>query len=367
MALLIACLQYGGTEIQTLRTARALISLGYQVRVFCLFDWNEGVRRLFEAAGADVACLELENRRNYPAILWRLARCLREFAPHFAHVQYIAPGLLSVVAARVARVPRLIITIHQLGTPCSWFEHLLFRTATRLADLTICVSQAVEKSWFGSGKWRRSLLPSAGHHTVVYNCVERTSCDGRQPSGNGFTIGYVGRIRTEKGVDILVRAAAWLQEKGHEFQVVVAGDGPQREECQSLAGRLGVADRFVWLGAVPPERLGEIYRSFHVLVAPSRLEGFGLVAAEAMMHGVPVVAARTGGLPELVEHEVTGLLFQPDDPEDLAKAIVRIWRHAEFAADCSARGRAFIAAQMSEGNFRLRIGECYRALQVEAR
>lgn len=367
VALLVACLQHGGTEIQTLHTARALILLGYQVKVFCLFDWHDRVRRLFEEVGAEVECLELKHRRNYPAILWRVSRSLRKFAPQFAHVQYIAPGLLSVLASRLAGVPRVLITIHQLGTPCSWFEHFLFRTATRLADLTICVSKAVEKSWFEHGAAGRRLLPGPGRRTVIYNCVERASCDGRPPAMSIFTIGYAGRIRAEKGLDILVRAAARLKRQGFEFRVVVAGDGPQRLECKELAGQLRVADRFVWLGAVAPDKLREIYRSFHVLVAPSRLEGFGLVAAEAMMHGVPVVAARTGGLTELVEHEVTGLLFQPEDPEDLAKAVLRIWRDPKLACDCSTRGQAFITAQMAQEVYWSRLGECYRALEAGAK
>ncbi len=368
VALIIACLQRGGTEIQTLHTARTLISLGYEVRVVCLFDWDEGVLRLFEEAGADVKCLGLKSRRNYPAILWALVRALRRFAPRFAHVQYIAPGLLSVVAARLARTPRVLITVHQLGTPCNRFEHLLFRIATRLADRTICVSRAVEDSWFGGGAAEKWRILEPGPRVVIHNCVEAADAEARSGTDAGvFTIGYAGRIRVEKGVDILVRAAAWLKAQGHEFRVVVAGDGPQREECETLAQRLGVAQRFVWLGAVAPERLGEIYRSFDVLVVPSRLEGFGLVAAEAMMHGVPVAAARIGGLAELVEHGVTGLLFQPEDPEELAKAILCIRRDAKLAAECAVRGREFIAAQMSAERYRGRLAECYSALAAEAR
>jgi len=354
--------------MQTLETARALLEHGFEVQVLCLFDWDPKVRRLFEESGAAVECLECPNRRNLPAVLIRLSRRLRALKPHVVHVQYIAPGLLSVLAARLAGVRRVLITVHQVGAVCTWFEHLLFRTATRLADITICVSRAVEHSWFERNGVTWKVLPKPGPRMVIYNCAGAELDPGRTPRARSgiFTIGYVGRIRAEKGVDVLVRAAAKLAAQGLEFRIVVAGDGPQRAECENLARHLGVAQRFDWLGTVERQQLPELYRSFDVVAVPSRWEGFGLVAAEAMLHGAPVVAARTGGLPEIIEDGATGLLFEPGDEAGLATALRRIQEDPVLAANCAARAGARAARWFSPAAYRAQLACCYDSFGVDA-
>lgn len=363
--LVIACLHQGGTEMQTLNTARVLVELGYEVGVICLFEWDASIREAFETGGVTVHCLELPSLRNFPHILGRVCLQIRAIAPSFVHVQYIAPGLLSVIAARLACAPRVLVTVHQEGARCSWFEHLLFRIATRLSHMTIFVSREAEASWLQPRRINR-WLPQPGLRTVIHNCVDftpvaRPHCSSER---DVWTIGYVGRIRQEKGLDILLRALSLLKPMQKEVRIVVAGDGPQRAECQNLAFRLGLSSRIEWLGLVNSDKLPELYCQFDVLVVPSRSEGFGLVAAEGMMYGVPVVAARVGGLKEIIDDGITGLLFVPEDERDLAHKLETLAADDVLADQLGAAGQKLASQSFSRDAYSASLHRVYAAFGV---
>lgn len=140
------------------------------------------------------------------------------------------------------------------------------------------------------------------------------------PEGRGFRVGYVGRLTAQKGVDVLLRAAAGAAGPG--WEVVVAGDGPERGRLRSLAAAEGVPAAF--LGSVAHDELGALYRSLDVVVVPSvetpgLVEQFGRVAVEAMASGVAVVASATGALPEVVGD--AAVLVPPGDVDALAAAL----------------------------------------------
>jgi glycosyltransferase involved in cell wall biosynthesis len=133
---------------------------------------------------------------------------------------------------------------------------------------------------------------------------------------------YVGRLSPEKGVDVLADAAARLP-------LVVVGDGPLRHLFPAA------------VGFVAPAQVGEYYRRAAVAVFPSRREGYGVAAREAMAYGRPVVATAVGGLTDAVEHEVTGLLVEPGDATALRRALERL------LADAALRRRLGTAARTS--------------------
>jgi glycosyltransferase involved in cell wall biosynthesis len=144
--------------------------------------------------------------------------------------------------------------------------------------------------------------------------------------------------------------------------LVIVGDGPEAPECKGLAASLGIESLIDWRPFVSPGRLAEVYRSFDVLVVPSRLEGFGLVAAEAMAQGVPVVAANVGGLPEVVEDGVTGLLFAPGNPADLADKLSAVLSDLAWARSLGAAGAQSVRLRFSVRAYRARIAELYRSI-----
>jgi glycosyltransferase involved in cell wall biosynthesis len=151
---------------------------------------------------------------------------------------------------------------------------------------------------------------------------------------------FVGRLSPQKGVATLLAAFAGLTTPG--ARLVLVGDGPDRDDLERQARRLGVRDRIHVTGFVPHSRIPAVLASADLLVLPSVYEEFGTVLVEAMQVGLPAVASRVGGIPEVVEDGVTGLLVPPGDPRSLAAAIDRVLGDPELAQRLggSARRRA---------------------------
>src|SRR4029077_4031681 len=141
----------------------------------------------------------------------------------------------------------------------------------------------------------------------------------------------LGRLVAEKGFDSAMTAFALVRNRLPSARLVIAGDGPERSKLQQQTIELGLADSVEFVGSVPPETAAHLIDEATLVVMPSRLEGFGLVALEAALMARPVVAARVGGLPEVVLHEQTGLLVEHEDHEDLAEAITLLLDHPRTA------------------------------------
>ena len=143
-----------------------------------------------------------------------------------------------------------------------------------------------------------------------------------------------------KGIRFLIEAAAKLTPRFPELRVVVAGDGFERPELIRLAETLGISDRVTFLGWVPNSDLPPYYRGAAISVIPSLEEGFGIPAAEAMGCETPVVASDAGGLPEVVEHGVTGLIVPRGDSAALADAMGTLLADPARRAEMGRAGRA---------------------------
>jgi len=140
---------------------------------------------------------------------------------------------------------------------------------------------------------------------------------------------FVGRLAPQKGVGTLVEAAGLLEHPS--AQVLLVGDGPQRKALEREAKRLGVGDRLRFEGFVAHDQLPAAMAHADVLVLPSLYEELGTVLLEAMQAALPIVASKTGGIPDVIEDGVNGLLVPPGDPEALARAIDRIFSDGDLA------------------------------------
>ncbi|HST68366.1 MAG TPA: glycosyltransferase [Solirubrobacterales bacterium] len=149
------------------------------------------------------------------------------------------------------------------------------------------------------------------------------------------TVGFVGRISPEKGIDVALRALARLCDEGLEVHLQIAGAGPKdhRRELEALAAELGIAGHVTFLGPLDVAGLKRFYAELHALVVPSVWEEpAGLVLVEGALAGVPLVASRVGGIPEIVRDPDEALLCPPGDPEALAAALRRTLTEPEETA-----------------------------------
>ena len=150
-----------------------------------------------------------------------------------------------------------------------------------------------------------------------------------------FTLGLVSRLEHIKGMDLVVPAFAEVRKRFPDVQLLVVGDGSLRAAMEQQAMALGCDDAVTWAGRQPQEKLSQYYSRMDIVLMPSRSEGFGLTAIEAMAHGCVVVASDIGGLPEVVRDGVCGLLHRSEDVKDMAEKICRLLGNPELYSSLS--------------------------------
>ena len=158
--------------------------------------------------------------------------------------------------------------------------------------------------------------------------------------GTPLRIGFAGKLIPRKGVDELVRAVSLLPRE-REWSLTVVGDGPLRASLEGLAGKSGVADRIHFHGFANASEMPKLLAGFDVVVVPSRLDMRALVTIEAMSAGAAVVvsdATAVWGDGDLIEHGVTGLVYESGDPAALARQLSQLLNRPALLATVQARG-----------------------------
>lgn len=353
-----------GTELQTLALAKALREQGWRVAVCCYYDYDNSTLGAFRDARVELILLDMERNQGIIKLISRLRKLFEKLLPDVVHVQYMIRGLAAIIAARLASVPRVFATVHHPGRVYGWKQKALFRLATILATRFFCNSRSVEESWFGhSTIFDPSHPDSQSKHATIYNAVamkelppaeaERDSAQLRAQLGLGShpVIGMIGRVSGEKGHKALISAFPIILQAVPEAVLLVIGTGPDLPEIKRIAEARGLLKSIIWMDRLPQEKLFNYYRIMDVVVVPSLLEGFGLVAAEASGAGRPVVASDIDGLREVIEDGATGLLVSPDNCEALANAVIKILKDKEFANRLGDNGRQRVKELFSYDRF----------------
>lgn len=255
----------------------------------------------------------------------------------------IAVVPIALAAARRYRVP-LVLTVHSSLThtltvsgPRSgalkviggWWERAGVRQASAVITLTSRLARLLTAA--GIPDARVHVIPS-GVRSALFDAAKTR--DRPEPSAPHAL--FLGRLHRQKGVDLLLRAFTEVPCGTLDL----AGDGPERAQLEQLAAELGLTDRVRFLGFVPHDSVPDLLHEADVLVLPSEYEELGTAIVEAMYSGLPVVATRTGGVPELVAHGVNGLLVPPSDAIALAGALRRMLADRDLARRFGERGRA---------------------------
>jgi glycosyltransferase involved in cell wall biosynthesis len=242
-----------------------------------------------------------------------------------AHVA-LPGGFAAVLAGQWMRRPT-IITEHRgpfsalMRTPRDRFK---VRYALERANAVIAVSSALADQMRSYGIERPIR--------VVPNVVDMDRFRVETPLrlvGAPFRLLFAGILRDHnKNLPLLLRSLARLTDGGGDYRLTIVGDGEVRRECEEMAYELGIAENCHFRGALAPDALASEMSKCDLFVLPSRAETFGVVAAEAMAAGRPVVATRSGGPEDFVAPE-TGILVPSDDEEAMAEAIREVCAHLD--------------------------------------
>ncbi len=242
-----------------------------------------------------------------------LFRLLKELNIHIVHTHNISSEVYSRIAGMMAQTP--IIVFHQHGAPTELqLKVKSLDLLLRKPDKIIAVSHDTKKML------QEELKISQDKIDVVYNGIQESPNDF--PVTEGSTIFTVCRLVPEKGLRYLIDAMTSVKEKIPDVKLLIIGDGPSRGELekQAIKNSLGETVSFVGFQQFPEKN----YDKYDIFVLPSLEEGFGLALIEAMSYGKPVIATRTGGIPEIIEDGVNGILVPPKDHKALANALVSL-------------------------------------------
>jgi len=273
----------------------------------------------------------------FPLALVELVRFLRKHRFGVVNVHYPADTAAYLALCRRILPFNLVTSIHGAEV----FPGGGAARPSRLLRLLLAASdRIITPSRAACGAFVQAF-PRLNAKTVwVHNGVDPAELAdaASQPAPAGRYILTVSACKEQKGLDVLVRAAALLPRSDPEVRTVIVGEGHLRESLEELAVALGVRDRIDFLGRTNRRQVSALLRGCEVFVLPSRFETFGIALVEALACGKPVVATRVGGIPEIVEHCRTGLLVEPDRPEALAAALGELLRNRELRQRLAARG-----------------------------
>jgi glycosyltransferase involved in cell wall biosynthesis len=343
--LVVTLAETGGAQTYVRALASALAG-SYDVTVAA---HGEGpLRRALETAGATFVPLRQMRREvglRDPAALVELVLLMRRLRPHIVHASSSKAGVLGRLAAWLTRVPIRMFTVHGWAfTSHAGARSRLYRLAERimrpLTTLTICVSESERTA----GLAARTC--DAERSVVIRTGIAAASVPRARPADGGPTIVAVGRLQAPKDAVSLIRALALLRGP---FRATLVGSGPDRRAVEEELLRCGLAGSILLAG----ERrdVPQILASSSIFVLSSRAEALPVSVLEAMAAGLPVVATRVGGVPELVVDGETGLLVPPADPRALAAALQRLLDEPELRARLGAAGRARVEKQFALDSF----------------
>jgi len=352
---LVEALGTGGLERVVASLSRHARSRGIEVEVLSAVRGGN-VAAEMEAGGLPVRILGATGYR--PGDILKTVRALKNFAPDVVHSHGHFAGVLARAAAWWAGVPIVLHHLHTIDTTLGAKHRGLERLLARVTWRVLCCTRAVATHAVDD------LGVPEGILVVVPNGIEPAPASGAPailarigPPGTPV-VGCLGSLNPHKGQAVLLRALEHFPPEHVLPTVVFIGDGPGRAALESLAATLPRRPRILFLG----ERLDAraLLPAFDLLVVPSvAREGFSLAAIEAMDAGIPVVASRVGGLPEVVDEGRTGILVPPDDPAALAGAVMALLDRPERRRLLGAEGRRQVESRFRAEAMGRRIESLY--------
>jgi len=331
----------GGVEVVVQGLARSLADRGDRVEV--MTQGPAGTSLEAEGSVHRLPFHEALSSRD-PSVVAslgaRVTAIVRRFAPDLVHAHAVHPSEFFLLRTLDAVPVPLIFTLHgwtALGSGRDTLRERMLRLAT---GVTGCSRHVVNEAV-------RAVPEIAARATTIYNgCRDPGLAIEPLPFDPPHLL-FVGRLVESKGVDRLLHAFRVVLARHPSSRLTIVGDGPLRVPLEQECGRLGIADRTRFEGAVSRARVFDGLNRATLLVVPSHggAEGLPMVALEASLMARPIVAARDGGLPEAVVDGRTGFLVQDEDPNSLAHAMLRVLDSRALAVDLGREGRRHALAR----------------------
>jgi glycogen(starch) synthase len=282
----------------------------------------------------------------------------RAFLPDLVHINAVnRSNFFYLTTSQTPRLP-LLVTLH--GQWEKQIEPVVEQTLRRADWVAGCSAAMLDRG--------RQLVPEIGaRSSVVYNGIEMPLLAPEPLPYDPPRIACLGRLWPEKGMDLALLAFVSVRERIPKARLIIAGDGALGAELQQQAADLGIASAVDFLGWVAPENVTALINTSTIVLVPSRQEALGLVTLEAAAMARPVVATRVGGLPEVVMHEETGLLAEPENTGALAQSMIFLLENRDAAARMGQAARSRVQRLFSWDRYVEAYDGLYRTLAANNR
>jgi len=359
----------GGPEKQILRVAKPLQREGFESALLVLYRRNDAMPFLHPlvAEAGKQGTLAGQMQDNSPfffQLVNHIARKLKEDQFSLLHTHEYRGDILGGMAAKLAGI-KAVATVRGYTdrTLALRLYKVLDLFALRLFDKVITVSYSLRWQVISAGLSQERVVTI--HNAIDLEPLEvEASMDGlglRKSFGIGHeeqVVAIVGRLSPEKGHVNFFQAARKILAASPKTRFLVIGDGPLREKLESLSVSLGLGSAVSFLGF--RQDVVALMKMSNVVVLSSLREGLPNVILEALALAKPVVATRVGGVPEIIRDGETGLLVPPEEPEQLAGAIIYLLRHPAEGKKLGERGKAVVAREFNVETMAYKIAEVYR-------
>ncbi|MGB9824099.1 MAG: glycosyltransferase family 4 protein [Candidatus Hydrothermia bacterium] len=316
-----------GDSVHTQRWVNSLFQKGVDVYLLCLgkvelSEFEIPEEKIISVGFPDFHSASGVKRWLYFAYIPKVKRLIERVKPDIIHAHYATtygflgavsgfhPFVLSVWGSDIYDFPEKSI-LHKLLVKFS------INSADEITSTSHVMADEAKKYLSKNNKSKICVIPF-GVDTQIFKPSEKN------PESRDFiVIGTVKSLEKKYGIDTLIESFAILRRRYPDLplKLVIVGDGSEKERLISLAQNLGIFEDVNFVGHVRNRKVPEFLNSFDIFVALSRLESFGVAVVEAMACGKPVVVSNIGGLKEVVEKGVSGLIVPPENPEEAAKAI----------------------------------------------
>jgi glycogen(starch) synthase len=326
----------GGITVQAARLLPALQERGHEVIVVA-FASQDSSEVPYEAQHQKIPIHRFPFWKSHNdveemvKIRRQLAQLIRSFAPDLIHKNGVGVGDFFLLPTTPDPPAPLLVALHE-----EWPKQVesVARQTLTSADWVVGVSEAILQR-------ARQLAPEiVSRSSVIHNAVSEPVVRPEALPVRPPRLLCLGRLVREKGFDLALTALASVASRFDGLNLVISGDGPERLNLQWQAVNLGVDKLVEFTGWVAPGAVPELINNATAVLMPSRWEEpFGLVALEAALMARPIVAAKVGAIPEIVVHEQTGLLVEPENAGALADAIARLLKDPPAAERMGQRAR----------------------------
>jgi glycosyltransferase involved in cell wall biosynthesis len=331
----------GGQEKRVLSEAAGLIRKGHYAAIVC--RGYAAIKSEAIKLGIDTYTLPMRKFYDIPSII-KMTKFLKNNGFDVVNTHSGVDSWIGGIAARLAKVPVLVRTRH-LNIP---LKRNLLNFVHYLPDVYITCGNNMRNNLVSNCGFPADRVVSIPTGAAMEFFDVKKNMEAKLKYGldlNSIVITNVGILRSVKGHEVTLKSVKTVIAVFPNAKFLIVGDGPRKDALVNFTNELDISRHVIFTGFV--ENIPEIYSFSDVAVLSSLSEGLPQSLLQAMAAGVPVVATKVGGVPEVVLHEKTGVLTEPGDHEGLARGIIRILNNPDEAVQFTRNAKDLVLKEHS--------------------